>query len=271
MRKRSGVALVHLVLLCAFLGTSAGCGKDSIVKSTTAPTNTTTQPADNATHPFKVGGDVLTATGQSLPGATVQARWASGSASTVSVGNMGSRYELSIPAAGDITVRAEMDGYDAVEKHLTINAHTHLDIPMMRTLPPDQYRLTFAASPSCSLPADATPRQYTAGLEVDASGQARVYLRAGRMLAVMGEAGFTGVRDGNTLRFRVNDDEMGPYAFVEFLPGYRRLSYSGTITGTIEGDRIGATFNGSVRLVQYPGESLVAECTAADHRMEFAR
>jgi len=267
MRKRSGVALVHLVLLCAFLGTSAGCGKDSIIKSTTSPTNTT-QFADNA---FKVSGDVYTATGQSLPGATVQARWASGSTSTVSVGDMGSRYELSIPVAGDLTVRAEMDGYDAVEKHLTINAHTHLDIPMMRTLPSDQYRLTFAASPSCSLPADATPRQYTAGLEVETSGQAKVYLRGGVMLAFMGEAGFTGVRDGNTLRFWVNDDDMGPYAFVEFLPGHRWLSYSGTITGTIEGDRIAATFDGRVRLVQYPAESVVAECTAADHRMEFAR
>jgi len=187
------------------------------------------------------------------------------------VGNLGSRYELSIPAAGDITVRVEKGGYDPVEKHLTINADTHLDIPMMRTLPADHYRLTFAASPSCSLPADATPRQYTAGLEVDRSGQAKVYLRGGTMLAFMGEAGFTGARDGNTLRFQVSDEEMGPYAFVEFLPGYRWMSYSGTITGTIEGDRIGATFDGRVRLVQYPAESVVAECTAADHRMEFVR
>jgi hypothetical protein len=184
---------------------------------------------------------------------------------------MGSTYALSIAVAGDVTVRAEMKGYDSVERPLTVSGNTVLDIQMMRTLPPDQYRLTFTASPSCSLPAEATTRVYTAGLTVGPSGDAMVYLRDAKMLAFVGEAGFTGVRDGDTLRFQVNDDEMGAYAFVEFLPGFRWLTYSGTITGRIAGDRIDGTFNGRVRIVQYPAESVVAQCTAADHRMDFSR
>jgi len=138
---------VQFLVLCAFLGAVVGCGNDGTPRSTTAPSNATQAVVSNPTPPFNLTGNVFTATGQSLPGAAVKATWDSGSASTVSAGAMGSHYALSIPVAGDVTVRAELEGYDAVEQHLTINAHGRLDIPMMRTLPADQYRLIFTASP----------------------------------------------------------------------------------------------------------------------------
>jgi hypothetical protein len=86
-----------------------------------------------------------------------------------------------------------------------------------------------------------------------------------------GEAGFTGVRDGNTLRFQVSGEPLDDYAFVELLEVGRTLSLSGTMIGTIAGDRIDATFDGTVWLTQYPDETTIAECTVADHRMEFVR
>ncbi len=269
MRERPAFAVVRLVLLCVLFAALVGCGSDKVVNP--AGPGKTPMPPPTPPTLFTLTGFVSTATGQSLPGATVRATWASGSASTVSVGNLGSAYGLQVPTSGDVTVHAEMDGYDAQERTLTMNGSARLDFALARTLPTDQYRLSVTASPSCSLPSEAASRQYTAGLSVDPSGRATVYLRGGTMLAFMGEAGFTGVREGDTLRLQVSDDDFAPYAFVEFLDGYRWLSYSGTVTGRIAGNRIDATFDGRIRLVQYPAEMTVAECTAADHRMEFVR
>src|SRR5512143_127127 len=70
MRHRNGVALVHLVLLCGLLAAPAGCGK-SPTSPTSRPPQTSVTNAVEPGPPFKLGGSVFTATGQSLPGATV--------------------------------------------------------------------------------------------------------------------------------------------------------------------------------------------------------
>jgi hypothetical protein len=256
---------VRVLLLCGLLGPVSGCiGGKAIPSPPTAPTTTTA----TLTGPFTLAGCVKTATGGSLPGATVSATWASGSASTVSAQSCA--YTLQVPTPGDVTVRAEKDGYDPQERTLTIACDVAQNFALVRTLPADQYRLTFTASPSCSLPPELTSRQYTADLVMEPSGVATVYLERAGMFA-FGEAGFTGVRDGNTLRFQVSGEPFDDYAFVELLEVGRTLSFSGTMIGTFAGDRIDATFDGTVRLTQYPDETTIAECTAADHRMEFVR
>jgi hypothetical protein len=93
----------------------------------------------------------------------------------------------------------------------------------------------------------------------------------GAQFVAWGEAGFTGVRNGNAVRFQISGDEVADYNFIEFLPGTRWLDYSGTATGTVNGDSIVATFNGMVQVVACPGEVMVAQCQAADHRLEFVR
>lgn len=260
MHSRSTVvaAIVRLVLLCGLPVAVGACDGHMVPSNLVGPT-----PPPVGTS--QVTGYVANVTGILLQGATVTVISSSGTSTTTS--GYDGRYAL--PAAGDVTVRAQMAGFDAQEQRVTVTGQKQVDFRLARTMASDAYRLTVTASPSCALPSDTTPRQYTATVTEDA-GRLVVYLGGATLIAFGGDAGFTGTRNGNTVRFDVSGDEMGFFSFIEFLPGTRWLIYSGTATGTISGNTISATFTGKIR-VAVAGEGSVAECQAADHRMEFVR
>jgi len=232
----------------------------------------------NATAPVRVlppgtfilSGSVANArTPRALADATVRVTSPSGTWSTTT----GAAGEYALPAAGDVVVRAEKDGFEAQEQRLMVNGDAQLNLQLMPTLPAEAYRMTFTASSSCSLPSEFTRRTYTATISETANALV-VKLSGAEFIAteVGANAGFTGVRSGNTVQFRIYDDEWGEYSFIESLLNPARwVAYSGTATGTISADSIVTTFNGRIRVIGYPGEVIVANCQAADHRLEFVR
>jgi hypothetical protein len=76
--------------------------------------------------------------------------------------------------------------------------------------------------------------------------------------------------DGNTVRFPITDDLLSGsyYTLIERI-GNMEMHYQGTASGTISDRAIVTKFNGSV--VLRTGNATVAQCSAADHRLEFAR
>ncbi len=204
----------------------------------------------------------------SLSGAIVRVTSTAGTWSTTT--DWTGQYGL--PAVGDVTVRVEKPGFDAREQQLTVTGDARLNLSLSPTTSPvPGYRLTFIASSSCSLPSEVMRRTYTA--TVSESGETLTVTLSGADFVTPwgGAAGFTGVRSGNSVQFQISDDITKTFSFVELLPPARWLSHSGTASGTINGDSIVATLNGVVRVTDYPGEILVGQCQATDHKLELVR
>ena len=62
----------------------------------------------------------------------------------------------------------------------------------------------------------------------------------------------------------------GYYSLIERV-GTMDMAYQGTATGVASEKRIATTFSGRVLLKAAMGGAMIAQCTAPDHRLEFAR
>ena len=132
------------------------------------------------------------------------------------------------------------------------------------------HRLTITASPSCTaLPDVARVRTYPAQVQEKSAGDILVWVvnSTDIMVGWANDDGFTGTRDGSTVRFDITDDIFAAYAMIERIPGLGDMGYAGTATGTIDDNRrIVAAFNGEYRLGYGRGPVL---CSASDHRIEI--
>jgi hypothetical protein len=180
-----------------------------------------------------------------------------------------------LPARGDVTVRAEKDGYGPAVKRITTERDEKLDFDLRRRDAPGDirglYALTFTASPSCTLPAEAMRRSYTARIS-EAGDQLIVDLSGADFMVWFEMPGFTGRREANAVSFTIASDLDAAYTVIERLDPAREIAFSGTATGTIEDRRIIAGYNGEVvvRTTGSPHNPL-ARCQAGDHRLEFVR
>ena len=87
-----------------------------------------------------------------------------------------------------------------------------------------------------------------------------------------GSSGFAGTRDGNGVRFTLNGDYfVDGYSFVYLALQGAEIGYTGTAAGTMDGEGIVATFDGTVLLYHYSDHQVFGRCEAADHRMEVVR
>jgi hypothetical protein len=111
-------------------------------------------------------------------------------------------------------------------------------------------------------------RSYIARVVEASTGSLSVVL-SGAEFVSFGEAGFTGRRDGSSVRFEISSDFSADYQFIEQLDGNRELAFSGIATGLI-GDTFVTVFSGQVVVRQRTG-TVLAQCDAADHRLEFTR
>lgn len=215
---------------------------------------------------FLLSGHVYEENGLPLFQARVSIPFPSGDVSTST--DLQGVYTL--PARGDIDVRAEMDGFETQVKRVTVSRDEALDFQLKFTTGEfgGMYRLVFTAAPSCALPAEAMRRSYMARVEEKVSGALTVVL-SGAEFVVWGEAGFTGRRDGARLQFDITSDYSFDYQFIEWLDANRELTFNGTATGEV-GQTFVTEFNGTV-VVRQRGGSALARCDAADHRLEFTR
>jgi hypothetical protein len=122
------------------------------------------------------------------------------------------------------------------------------------------YEVTMSAGPSCSLPDYATKAKY---------GEARV-TQLGQSLDVLfdpsgpfGALGFGGIIDGQNVRITLHES----IALVNNV----EVAYFGTAVCTMDGRSIVGTFDGTVQVRLPSDHTVIATCTASDHRMEMVR
>jgi hypothetical protein len=175
-----------------------------------------------------------------------------------------------LPARGEVELRAEMDNFEAQVKRVTVLQDEALDFHLKFKTNGfvGMYRLVFVASPTCTLPAEAMRRTYMARVEERASGL--VVTLSGVEFVAWGEAGFTGRRDGSRVQFDITSDFGPDYTFVELLDASRELAFDGIATGEI-GETFVTVFSGSVTVRNRIGSVTIARCEAGDHRLEFTR
>jgi hypothetical protein len=134
-----------------------------------------------------------------------------------------------------------------------------------------EYTVTMTASPSCSLPDYAMTRSYDARLGEIGQDLLATFADQ-RFIAWAGPAGFSGTKDGETVRFYINGDYfVDGYSFVYLVKPGEELAYTGTATGTMQDARIVARLDGTVLLRSYDDLTVLAQCDASDHRMELVR
>jgi hypothetical protein len=135
-----------------------------------------------------------------------------------------------------------------------------------------EYRLTFTASPSCSLPAEAKQRTYTAKVAEPTRGAVTVTLSGAvfRWGLYSFEPGFDGTRDGDALRFVISN--RNGRGVAELIDGTKELYYDGAANATVADRNITGTFMGQI-YINVAGNLFdwLGDCTAPDHRIEFAR
>jgi len=179
-----------------------------------------------------------------------------------------------VPGAGGITLRVSKYGYDASVTQMTLDRDDQVAVGLRQQAQPGsivgRYTLTFIASPSCALPPEAMSRTYRASIQEARNWHEPwdldVTLDVAPLSTSWAEPGFIGRVDGATVRFTIEDDVNGSYAFVEQV-GPSTLHFVGTAAGTFSDRGIVAKFDGSVVL----RGTTVVECRAADHRLEFTR
>jgi len=130
--------------------------------------------------------------------------------------------------------------------------------------------VTISAASSCSLPGYAMKATYKEA-RVDQTGQ-RLDVTWDPYGWYRGMA-FTGSIDGLNIRFTLNGSQVpdsNGYWFIALVDD-AWIAYSGTAAGTMDGGRIVATFDGTVRVSLGSDHTVIATCTASDHRMEMVR
>jgi hypothetical protein len=218
----------------------------------------------------------VTEAGYPLEGARVELTSPSGNLS--SVADYFGNYMLA-PVSGDVQVTATIQGYAAVVRQMRIDHDQQMDLQLQPAVEPRDirgvYTLTFTASPFCSLPAHARRRQYAARL-VEGRDIGRpeplIVILAGAEFVVFGtDPGFTGTRDGNTLRFTISVNARNDYSLVELIDLKEELYYDGTISVTVGQRNLVGPFNGRLSLVDRFSQATLGTCQATDHKVEFVR
>lgn len=183
------------------------------------------------------------------------------------------------PVTGDVTVRAELTGYVSRTQRLSMTQDEQLDLELQpATDAPDIagiYRLTFTASPSCSLPAAARQRVYSAkiveGRTISRPEDVIVTLAGGAFVVWGNQPGFVGTRDGSTVRFTIDTNWDGDYGLVELIDSTNELYYAGSASATIDNRIIDGSFNGKLTYQNRFTRAILGQCDAADHRIVFTR
>jgi hypothetical protein len=251
---RHRITAVCLALVLGALVGALACSK-----------NTATQPQPTMS---TLWGRV-TEGGFGLPQATVEvtASWGRNSTTTDSSGNYSG-----LKAWGDVTMRAEKEGFSTQVKQLTVEQNQVVNFDLQRVETPGDpqglYTLIIAASPSCTaLPAEVMQRNYVAHIDRTQDDLVVSVRRADSDVSV---GKFTGTRDGSAVQFTIE-------GFEESLPSGNVVSYVGTATGTVGDRTIVAAFDGAVLLFNYwdalfsDNPTPLAQCQAKDHRLEFVR
>ena len=232
-----------------------------------------------ATVPFRIVPDgafliqgKVTDQGAPVAGARVEATCAAGCYAAVTDG-AGAFW---LPGAGDVTLKTTVEGYEISTTQVAVGGDREVAIALERDAVATgpvlgSYTLTFTASPSCTLPPEASQRNYRAQIEDSRNAALNLDVRlSGAYFESYGwfdEAGFAGRFDGRTVRFHIGSSEE--FSFIEILPGGMTLSYDGEATGTPGERGIVTAFNGTVTLKA--GATVMASCPAQDHRLEFTR
>lgn len=180
-----------------------------------------------------------------------------------------------LPALGDTEVRADARGFARLTTAIAAVQDTLVDLAMTRAAGASpitgNYRLTVAASRSCSLPAEAMERQYDAVVEESPRG-ITVWVPGEAMVAWGGQAGFIGQQDADALTFSIKDTFDDGFNMIERLPSLGDLYLSGTASARVAGGTIvGGAFQGQLKLRPAWGVGITGDCTATDHRLEFSR
>ncbi len=184
-----------------------------------------------------------------------------------------------VPAAGDVTVTVEKDGYTTQSKQLTVQGNQNFNVDLQgadREAFSRMYTLTITASASCAtLPPEVMQRRYNAKVTELADGSLIVDLSGADFIDWIEDAGFIGRRNGTQLHFDFGAaGHSTGHALLELLRTDTILSYDGTADGTAEETKLVATLNGAVTvtdLAETGPNNVIASCKASDHRLEFVR
>jgi hypothetical protein len=186
------------------------------------------------------------------------------------------------PVAGDVIVRADMQGYASREQRVALSHHERLDLALQLEGEPTGidgwYSLTFTASGECSLPADVRQRSYGARVtqedrpadpwwggpytEVTASLSGAVFVSARRTIS--------GVREGDAVTFNL-PAAVHEIGLAELIQPSKELHYTGRIDATVSPRRIEGPFVGTMRLIDQASRATLAECASANHRVALTR
>lgn len=155
-------------------------------------------------------GSVISITGFPLDGAVVEGVDDQGTRTTA-LTNRG-YYELKVPTAGAMTVRASKEGYVSseyrVELPRTVPAHFTLDFAAQSVGLRGDYRVTLAADAACvQLPAEVRTRAYDASLTPLLADYYQGTLRHGASQV----GSFVAQVDGDLGSFYANDSESHVY------------------------------------------------------------
>ena len=241
-------------------------------------------PASSVTVPVRVAPDgaflvegTVTDAGRTVDRANVEATSALGAYSATT----GTSGVFVLPGAGAVTLQASRYGYNAAVTQVTVDRDAQVTVDLQQFAQPGpitgRYTMTFIASPSCTLPPEASRRTYGALIE-----EGRDYHWQWDLTVLLDgatffddgwgdDAGFTGKVDGNTVRFTITNGWDGPaFQFIERI-GNMTMRYLGVATGTVSDTRIATTFDGTVVMRDVASSTIAAECRAADHQLIFVR
>ena len=226
---------------------------------------------------FLVEGTVTDA-GRKVERVTVEATSALGAYSTTT----GTSGVFVLPGAGAVTLQASRYGYNAAVRQMTLDRDEQVTVDLQQSAQSGpmagRYTMTFIASPSCTLPFEASRRTYGAVIAeartYHASWDLEVLLDGATFFDHSGwdlDPGFVGNVDGSTVRFAIPDGWDGPgFEFVERI-GNMTMRYFGEATGAVTSNRIATTFNGTVEMREVGSSATIAVCRAADHQLVFVR
>lgn len=212
-------------------------------------------------------GVVRTEAGLVVPDAVVEFTSQCGTVTTIT--DLWGRYALA--ARGATTMRVVKPGFLTSAVELIVDSDEEIDFtlrPAEGTQQTWTYRLSVVASPACVLPSEVQRRDYDARVEQTGDSLA-VRLDGADFVAWAGDAGFTGSRTGDTLRFVIRATIDDGLNLIERIPGIGDVSYSGTATGTFDAAQFVAQFDGTIDVRPSSAGNVVALCQAADHRLEF--
>jgi Bacterial Ig-like domain (group 2) len=220
---------------------------------------------------YIVGGTVTEAGNVGLANARVDLLGGAMDGRSMTADSYG-RYAF-VGVSGVQQVRAMKDGY--YNSVVSVGADTeHVNVNLTPVDPYTSiagvYRLTFTASNSCQLPADAASRTYTATVQ-QTNGGAVIHVTLSGAQFVPTSNQFDGHVLGNSVSATLFTDFYYGGGLEEKLGDNRYLSVVGTANGTASGSSIALTLAGSVTVSTSTSASHpLAVCAAADHQLLFS-